>query len=981
MKTLASTRVSERAASAKEDARRGLQRVHPALRLQQAVGNQTMQKLLASDRKVSAKSFRAGLPVMEEGHAEEKVAQRNADTLASGQRLVTKANAKSAATKSRPLTASASKSESVQAGAHISRSRPAAERSAPHGSPSRKFNGTKRTKPVNSAMSFGGISGNDEPQPPRAPGLGSGQPLTPSSRRFFEEKFESDLSSVRIYAGEAAAQAAESLQATAFTIGSNIVLGRNANQPTTPQGTRLLAHELTHVLQQRIASTPSIQCQPDQAERTRRANLAAAYRSALQSRNWAQAALLLNGYNEGDISTRIRQMDHNTRVEMYAGALASMPNFHQRVTGAIEAVDTEARRVGELLFQYKSAVTSGDWPRAAELLNAFNNADIARMVPQLSLAEAQAIRGGAGSRFPRVAAAADAAIRSRALAEGLDRIRRIHYSTSVEDQATQVQEALSGVDLRQQSNLAQVIPVVQSTFGADSRAVLTTLLSRIEASLPPRQPTAADIAREERLVGLMQVGPRGPYRQYGPGVVLPVLSQAARPLLPLVEAVGNSFAGAGGFVEGLLNGLSSSLNEQQRERLANRMLQSSVLTAVFPPLFLAGTAVGVVTDVVDAVKGVYQLITNFREFVEAMKSFIGLMFSPESAAFGRAMGNEIGRSYGARIAGMIEENVFEFTFDLGRMIGPTILYIVLAFLGVPELVAASIVERLLPILRPFLERFPRLLRIIESMAVRLRERSAGTIIGRAQEARRAAAAAAIDSRIEAVLARIPTAVRSTAIEATTFDAAVAANLPTETLGLADVMRAVPADAAEFRELYRIAYNGMNNRDLWEAVLRDIAREAETVAGPPFVRPEITSKYSQAILNLAERRGQRATLLARPSPVTVVEPGVSFFDSSNPIESPFGRRFLDLGVSTSDHGFSAHMAQDLVVDRAFQNSGRYVDAERFRGMLGHMNGPGARGGNLSSQLWNALYDSQEGRLTAPETVTEMMRNAFGAGHPN
>jgi len=233
-----------------------------------------------------------------------------------------------------------------------------------------------------------------------------------------------------------------------------------------------------------------------------------------------------------------------------------------------------------------------------------------------------------------------------------------------------------------------------------------------------------------------------------------------------------------------------------------------------------------------------------------------------------------------------------------------------------------------------------------------------------------------------VLARIPTAARSTGIQTSTFEAAVAANLPTETLGLADVMRAVPAEAGDFRELYRIAYDGMNNREIWEAVLRDIAREAETVTGPPFARPEITSKYSQAIWNLAERRGRRATLLPRPAPITVVEPNVSFFDPAHPTEAPFGRRFLDLGVSTQDHGFSAHMAQDLVVDRAFENSGRYVDAERFRGMLGRMhNRPGARGGDLSVELWNALYDSNEGRLTSPETVTEMMRSAFGPGHPN
>ena len=101
-----------------------------------------------------------------------------------------------------------------------------------------------------------------------------------------------------------------------------------------------------------------IQCQPDVADRNRAARLNAAYRSDLQAKNWAQAALRLNGYNDEDIRTRLAQMDHATKIEMYAGALQSMPNFHQRVTGAIALVDAEAERVGVLTFQYNSATRS-----------------------------------------------------------------------------------------------------------------------------------------------------------------------------------------------------------------------------------------------------------------------------------------------------------------------------------------------------------------------------------------------------------------------------------------------------------------------------------------------------------------------------------------------------------------------------------------------------------------------------------------------
>lgn len=59
-----------------------------------------------------------------------------------------------------------------------------------------------------------------------------------------------DFSHVRIFTGERAANAAAMLGARAFTVGSDIVFGRDQFAPMTPAGRGLLAHELTHVLQQ-----------------------------------------------------------------------------------------------------------------------------------------------------------------------------------------------------------------------------------------------------------------------------------------------------------------------------------------------------------------------------------------------------------------------------------------------------------------------------------------------------------------------------------------------------------------------------------------------------------------------------------------------------------------------------------------------------------------------------------------------------------
>jgi len=77
-----------------------------------------------------------------------------------------------------------------------------------------------------------------------------GQPLAPSTRQYMEPRFGTDFSQVRVHSGPAARETAAQIQARAFTHGPNIWLGQGA----TERDTRLMAHELTHVVQQGAAS-------------------------------------------------------------------------------------------------------------------------------------------------------------------------------------------------------------------------------------------------------------------------------------------------------------------------------------------------------------------------------------------------------------------------------------------------------------------------------------------------------------------------------------------------------------------------------------------------------------------------------------------------------------------------------------------------------------------------------------------------------
>jgi hypothetical protein len=102
-----------------------------------------------------------------------------------------------------------------------------------------------------------------------------GRPLEAAARREMETNLGHDFSSVRVHDDPEAARSARSVGATAYTLGEHVVLGDGVRL-TGSQGRRLLAHELTHVVQQRrgpVAGTPApggiqISDPSDQFERT-----------------------------------------------------------------------------------------------------------------------------------------------------------------------------------------------------------------------------------------------------------------------------------------------------------------------------------------------------------------------------------------------------------------------------------------------------------------------------------------------------------------------------------------------------------------------------------------------------------------------------------------------------------------------------------------------------------------------------------------
>jgi hypothetical protein len=77
-----------------------------------------------------------------------------------------------------------------------------------------------------------------------------GRPLDDITRAFFEPRFGHDFSRVRVHTDTSAEQSARDVNAIAYTVGHNIVFGAARFAPQTRDGRRLIAHELTHVVQQ-----------------------------------------------------------------------------------------------------------------------------------------------------------------------------------------------------------------------------------------------------------------------------------------------------------------------------------------------------------------------------------------------------------------------------------------------------------------------------------------------------------------------------------------------------------------------------------------------------------------------------------------------------------------------------------------------------------------------------------------------------------
>jgi hypothetical protein len=93
-----------------------------------------------------------------------------------------------------------------------------------------------------------------------------GRPLEPALRQDMEQRFGHDFSRVRVHLGAAAEQSVRDVNAHAYTVGHDMVFGAGRFAPRTQKGRQLLAHELTHIVQQAACGVASLQRKEKETE-------------------------------------------------------------------------------------------------------------------------------------------------------------------------------------------------------------------------------------------------------------------------------------------------------------------------------------------------------------------------------------------------------------------------------------------------------------------------------------------------------------------------------------------------------------------------------------------------------------------------------------------------------------------------------------------------------------------------------------------
>ncbi len=205
-------------------------------------------------------------------------------------------------------------------------------------------------------------------------------PLDPTIKNFMELQFGIDFSDVRIHNDENARESSAKINALAYTIGNHIVFGEGQYHPTTPRGRKLLAHELTHIIQQnRTMKTNSNEPSSGKPERTdmKQTKRAAKLVHSSSQNGVVQREILT--YNKKH-SERESRFFEGLFERVYQDYPAETSNVMAALQSLISAGKVGYRSTGNITFFYNISATQADF------LTAFSTAVSSSLASKLSSA-------------------------------------------------------------------------------------------------------------------------------------------------------------------------------------------------------------------------------------------------------------------------------------------------------------------------------------------------------------------------------------------------------------------------------------------------------------------------------------------------------------------------------------------------------------------------------------------------------------------
>jgi hypothetical protein len=175
---------------------------------------------------------------------------------------------------------------------------------------------------------------------------GAGRPLDPALQRDMGRRFSYDFSRVRVHADAAAAESVREVNARAYTVGDHVVFGAGEFAPATVAGRRLLAHELTHVVQQ-SASDGGREGHPHRNVQRQAAERAAQLNDALSRSDWDSAVRVLMELTDSDARSGLAALSPVARARLRTAAVQVDPAPDNRVVRLIEQVEAGAARTAQ----------------------------------------------------------------------------------------------------------------------------------------------------------------------------------------------------------------------------------------------------------------------------------------------------------------------------------------------------------------------------------------------------------------------------------------------------------------------------------------------------------------------------------------------------------------------------------------------------------------------------------------------------------